>query len=63
MDPMDLGIHPAIDVGDAANLQALPPYVRQPHDNAIDEAVANTDSSVMVLVTGDSSTGKTRANY
>ncbi|MEU7529765.1 hypothetical protein AB0A74_28835 [Saccharothrix sp. NPDC042600] len=59
--PFDLDVHPAITVG-AGRLPDLPPYVRRAHDDEVD-ALSGARRSAMVVLTGESSTGKTRALY
>ncbi len=64
LDPVDLGVHRAITVGDVAS--GLTPYVLRPHDKELRDVlrVARVDSrSMMVVVVGGSSTGKTRTLY
>lgn len=61
-DPFDYEVHHAIDAP-AAELPALPPYVRRDHDRILDATVgraADGAGGIAVLV-GGSSTGKTRA--
>ncbi|OIK07920.1 hypothetical protein BIV23_02365 [Streptomyces monashensis] len=66
-DPLDLEIHPAVDVpstmGNARGVARLPGYVRRAHDEdlavVVERAVAGT--SAMAVLVGSSSTGKTRA--
>ena len=63
-DPFALEVHRSIDAGVSAHgLPVLPIYVEREHDaqlrNAVQHAV-NGNSAIVVLV-GDSSTGKTRA--
>jgi len=63
-NPFDLEVHGAIDAGaSAAGLPVLPAYVARAHDRLIEEAVrrAAGGASVLVMLVGDSSTGKTRA--
>lgn len=59
--PFDLDVHPAITVG-AGRLPDLPPYVRRTHDDELD-SLLSAGGSAMVVLTGESSTGKTRALY
>jgi hypothetical protein len=64
LDPIALEVHPAISPGGRpGRLSALPPYIRRAHDEElaylIHSAIAGR-SQVVVLV-GESSTGKTRA--
>jgi tetratricopeptide (TPR) repeat protein len=63
--PFDLGVHRAITVPDAAGepLPDLPRYLRRAHDADIDEQLADVSQNVMIVLTGESSTGKTRALY
>jgi len=64
VNPLLLGIHPAIDLGpDTAGLDKLPLYVRRLHDDKLAEYVkrATAGESVIATLVGDSSTGKTRA--
>ena len=62
-EPLDLDIHPAIDVGSSGDLPVLPSYVRREHDNELDHLLSGVGGSVMFVVTGASSTGKSRAAY
>ena len=67
VDPLLLGVHAAVSPsGSAAPDASLPPYFERPHDvllrNAIRAVVAGGPSVLAVLV-GDSSTGKTRALF
>ncbi|MEQ0557900.1 hypothetical protein ABJI51_02370 [Amycolatopsis sp. NEAU-NG30] len=57
-----LGVHRAITVP-GGPLPDLPRYVRRAHDAELDELLADPAQSVMVVLTGESSTGKTRALY
>ncbi|MGW1958413.1 helix-turn-helix domain-containing protein, partial [Streptomyces sp. NPDC001920] len=72
-DPIDLEVHPAVDVPAADGEQtthpprrlraaALPRYVSRPHDAALSEIVAAAADghSQMAVLVGSSSTGKTR---
>jgi hypothetical protein len=57
-DPVELGVHPVIGGG------PMPPYVRRPHDELLRAALAPAvAASRLVVVRGESSTGKTRAAY
>jgi hypothetical protein len=59
--PFALGVHKAVDVG-AAELPVLPFYVRRAHDERLGQIIqAVGRTSAMVVLVGDSSTGKTRA--
>ncbi|MCD9879175.1 transcriptional regulator [Streptomyces guryensis] len=66
-DPLDLEIHPAIDVPAAAGAgrgaARLPAYVRRAHDEDLAAVVerAVTGKSAMAVLVGSSSAGKTRA--
>ncbi|NUT93329.1 MAG: hypothetical protein HOY78_15045 [Saccharothrix sp.] len=60
--PFDLDVHPAITVG-AGRLPDLPPYVRRAHDDELDALLGGLAGPVMAVLTGESSTGKTRALY
>ncbi|MCW4356112.1 hypothetical protein ONR57_22665 [Hoyosella sp. YIM 151337] len=77
-DPVtSLGVHQAVLAADQSDhdpfiphvthgLDALTPYMPRGHDKRIQEAIrpaATGNASVLVMVTGDSSTGKTRALY
>lgn len=59
--PFDLDVHRAVTVGDAG-LPDLPAYLPREHDRALAEALA-AKRTEMVVLTGESSTGKTRALY
>lgn len=66
-NPLDgLGIWPVLALsgraGDPAGLPELPPYVLRDHDEEIDAQLTET-ASRMIVVTGDSCTGKSRALY
>ncbi|WP_053065491.1 hypothetical protein [Micromonospora sp. RV43] len=60
-NPFGLGVHDAITVNGAVDL--LPRYVPRPHDDALAAAVARAAAgeTVIQVLVGDSSTGKTRA--
>ena len=60
-DAIDLGVHRAIDTGDA--FPVLPLYLQRAHDNKIRQLLERADRPVMVLLVGGSSTGKTRACF
>ncbi|MCG7209441.1 hypothetical protein [Streptomyces arenae] len=64
-DPFALEVHQAIDppAKDARHLPLLPTYVERAHDGVLRAAAreAAAGSSKMVVLVGDSSTGKTRA--
>ncbi|MFF4030921.1 helix-turn-helix domain-containing protein [Streptomyces sviceus] len=65
-EPHDLEVHPAGTTVDGANLprqRPLPGYVAREHDRKLAEAVrhARAGQSGMVVLSGTSSTGKTRA--
>ncbi|UIX30417.1 tetratricopeptide repeat protein [Streptomyces sp. GQFP] len=64
-DPFGLEIHEAIAAGDDTQGSPLPRYFRRPFDDAIEVAVdqARTGQSVIKILLGDSSTGKSRAAY
>ncbi|MFC9660070.1 hypothetical protein ACFVJ5_07520 [Nocardia sp. NPDC127606] len=63
LDPFDLGVHKAITVDPDGRDSALPAYVPRAHDAALAEVVAAAaaGTSRLVVLVGDSSTGKTRA--
>ncbi|MFJ7958910.1 hypothetical protein ACIQ62_21755 [Streptomyces sp. NPDC096319] len=64
-DPFDLEVHEAITVDHATDDGPLPSYFRRPFDDelgiAVDQVLA--ERSVMRVLLGDSSTGKTRAAW
>ena len=62
-DPFKLGVHRSIDIDGASQATArLPLYRRRAHDGLLEDLLtAVTDESTMVVLFGDSSTGKTRA--
>ncbi|ONH55480.1 hypothetical protein CcI49_28580 [Frankia sp. CcI49] len=63
-DPFALGVHPAIDAGAAAaGLPPLPAYIVRKHDAELRKLVARAagGASVIAVLVGESSTGKTRA--
>ncbi|GAA0989143.1 hypothetical protein GCM10009555_072470 [Acrocarpospora macrocephala] len=63
--PLDLGVHPSIAVGTAANPPGeLPAYVPRAHDDTLQALVTDAQASGevrMAVLVGGSSTGKTRA--
>ncbi|MFJ5776905.1 hypothetical protein [Streptomyces sp. NPDC093094] len=64
--PSDLDVHDAltVDAGPGAPLPPLPAYLRRRFDDELDQALAAAgERSVLVALTGGSSTGKTRALY
>lgn len=65
--PEDLEVHHAVLPGpDAGGSPFLTPYLIRPHDAVIRDRLAPAlegNASMLVMVTGDSSTGKTRALY
>ena len=63
-DPFAFEVHHAIDAGAAsAGLPALPAYIRREHDQRLGEIIkcAASGNSMMAVLVGGSSTGKTRA--
>ncbi|WP_316779553.1 hypothetical protein [Streptomyces sasae] len=64
-NPFELGVHPpAAAVGASHSMEAdLPPYIERPHDRMLADSVRDAAGgrSQMLVVTGASSTGKTRA--
>jgi hypothetical protein len=59
--PFALGVHKAIDA-EAADLPELTVYVPREHDRRLRQIIEHADrASTMVVLVGDSSTGKTRA--
>lgn len=62
-DPYDLEIHPSISLPDSTSSQpVLTPYIPRDHDDALRQVVATAlERSVMAVLVGGSSTGKTRA--
>jgi len=61
-DPFDLGVHRAITVP-GEPLPDLPRYLRRAHDAELGEQLTDLSKNAMVVLTGESSTGKTRALY
>ncbi|MFC9872902.1 helix-turn-helix domain-containing protein [Nocardia salmonicida] len=64
LDPFELGVHKSITVDHHSNVEEiLTTYVPRPHDVRMAEIVdaAASGRSAMVVLVGDSSTGKTRA--
>ncbi|MEN3540773.1 tetratricopeptide repeat protein [Microbispora sp. ZYX-F-249] len=62
--PLDLEVHPAIRVDAAGReLEELPAYIPRSHDETLAQLVseARAGESRLVVLVGDSSTGKTRA--
>ncbi|NYH51384.1 glycine cleavage system regulatory protein [Nocardiopsis arvandica] len=66
-DPARLQVHPAVlPTPDPGGYTFLTPYLPRPHDQEIGERLTPAlrgETSVLVMVTGGSSTGKTRALY
>ncbi|MGH3783570.1 MAG: hypothetical protein ACRDRO_23855 [Pseudonocardiaceae bacterium] len=67
-DPLRLGVHPAIDVGPGrasgeGDLAVLTPYVVRDHDHWLREVLRAGRGNQLVVLTGGSSVGKTRACY
>lgn len=63
LDPFDLGVHhPIVIDGDVAE-SALPPYAERRHDHQLRELLTDVTKSLMVVLTGGSSTGKTRTAW
>ena len=62
-DPFALDVHRAVALETDASLPPLPGYVRRSHDDEIDGALSDVSSSLMLVVTGGSATGKTRSLY
>lgn len=62
----DLGVHRAITLGGAPageRLPDLPGYLRRTHDDELAGLLDDVTANVMVVLSGESSTGKTRALY
>ncbi|GAB2981962.1 hypothetical protein GCM10027184_36060 [Saccharothrix stipae] len=59
--PFDLDVHRAVTVG-TTDLPDLPAYLPRDHDRALADLLS-AKSTVMAVLTGESSTGKTRALY
>lgn len=62
----DLDVHRALPVApmpEDATPSDLPPYFRRRHDDLLDAELRDVAASKMVVLTGDSATGKTRALY
>lgn len=63
LDPFDLGVHhPIVIDGDVAE-SVLPSYAERRHDHQLRELLTNITKSLMVVLTGGSSTGKTRTAW
>ncbi|WP_143267723.1 tetratricopeptide repeat protein [Amycolatopsis alba] len=65
-DPFDLDVHHAIRLDDSTTTvgeTALPKYLRRDHDEELTTHFGDLNRSVMIVLTGGSSTGKTRALY
>jgi hypothetical protein len=62
-DPFQLGVHRSIEIGGAPQgATGLPFYVKRAHDDLLQNVIASAmRASAMVVLVGDSSTGKTRA--
>ncbi len=59
--PLALGVHQAVSAGDT-QLPVLPEYVPREHDAQLQTLMEAADqASVLIVLAGDSSTGKTRA--
>ncbi|MEV6135189.1 ATP-binding protein [Nocardia sp. NPDC051990] len=63
LDPFEFEVHQPIAVAGAGDLPPLPPYVSRDHDAALADTVQRVvqGASEMVVLVGDSSTGKTTA--
>ena len=66
-DPIELGVHRAIRVDArgrvAEGLPVLPPYVERDHDTELRASLRTGRRNQLILITGGSSVGKTRACY
>ena len=62
-DPWRLGVHQALIVPADAGPVSLPTYVPRAHDRRIRARLAELTGPAMLVLIGDSSTGKTRACY
>ncbi|MEV4311343.1 hypothetical protein [Actinocrispum sp. NPDC049592] len=62
-NPFDLDVHRAISTPADAQLPELPGYLRRDHDDVLAQLIADPQRSLLVVLTGGSSTGKTRALY
>lgn len=62
-DPFDLDVHRAITTSTSVQLPELPRYARRDHDDKLVGHLNEPSRSIMVVLTGGSSTGKTRALY
>jgi hypothetical protein len=62
-NPLDLGVHRAIDVsGGAGSSEArLTSYILRPHDRELSGLLSGQEFPASIFVLGDSSTGKTRS--
>lgn len=62
-DPFELGVHRPIVVDSSDAEPALPPYAERLHDRQLRELLTDVTQSLMVVLTGGSSTGKTRTAW
>jgi len=62
-NPFDLDIHHAITSSDDTPVPDLPAYFRRTHDDELDNVLSDVSASVLVMLVGGSSTGKTRAIF
>jgi TPR repeat protein len=62
-DPFLLGVHRAMELGPPASAPGLTAYLTRPQDRRLDDALTHLERGVLVMVTGGSSTGKTRTCY
>jgi RNA polymerase sigma factor (sigma-70 family) len=60
-NPFDLAIHHSLAT--SQGLPTLPAYFHRRHDDELDDALSDPILSVMIVLVGSSSTGKTRALY
>jgi TPR repeat protein len=64
-DPYDLGVHRSITVTDLCvdRLPELTPYLLRPHDKKLRKQLTDTVRNRVIMLVGESSTGKTRAMF
>jgi hypothetical protein len=67
LDPIALGVHPAIALDERAVAPGLSPklptYVSRDHDRLLRQLLEHLESPVFVMLVGTSSTGKTRSAF
>ncbi|MFC6086008.1 tetratricopeptide repeat protein [Sphaerisporangium aureirubrum] len=62
-DPFRLGVHQVIAVGSPTGTRPLPPYITRRHDRELQRLLQAPERHPMIVLTGSSCTGKTRAAW